>query len=166
MLDRKRLRYANGDARPLGVHARMVLGAALGAGAALVSMTIAKEHPSRNAARQLLLAEALFFLAVLISTLPWRRIGMSVAVNTAALAANSGVSLLLSKTSRQIAVGPMALILLILWIANSIAISSIVLLHNRYRPDYGRGFCRNCGYDLRGGHKEKCPECGRTIHGQ
>lgn len=29
--------------------------------------------------------------------------------------------------------------------------------------EYGKGYCRNCKYNLMGLTSEQCPECGRTI---
>lgn len=49
------------------------------------------------------------------------------------------------------------------WGPVSLLLSAAVFLHNRYRPDYGPGRCKRCGYDLRGLPVPRCPECGTPF---
>jgi hypothetical protein len=42
----------------------------------------------------------------------------------------------------------------------------VVFARRRLWPVYRNGYCRRCGYDLRGLTEERCPECGTAFRRQ
>lgn len=52
---------------------------------------------------------------------------------------------------------------IIVWLVPVALLSSVVFLRNRYSPVHPPGYCRKCGYDLRGLPEPRCPECGKPF---
>ena len=55
------------------------------------------------------------------------------------------------------------LIGLLAWAVPAALACVTVWTHNRYWPIYPPGYCKGCGYCLRGLPEPRCPECGRAF---
>jgi len=102
---------------------------------------------------------------------PLRRFRPVVLAAVGACIGNAAVSIVLTLFYPQVFQGAgwlqvavtFTLILLMLWGIPCLLVCAIVRLRNSLWPVYEPGHCMNCGYNLRGLPKPRCPECGQPF---